>query len=243
MNLLELITYTRTTVLNDVGGNVALGDDGLPAWVTDDSSCLWSNALLTDYANQAEREYCRRLPIISDDVPEVCEIELFPGVNRYPLHPCIQFVINVSTTIGEYTRQLRKLYFPYYIKKKNLEWSETPGTPKQFTEDGRYLLIFPSSDTEGAANLTVARFPLQLLRWAYKSDSYPEIKPEHQHYLAYWIGYLAYQVPGSDTFNPGMSGQCRAQFESAVGASLTATSEYYRNQNAGISLQVRPWGC
>lgn len=233
MTLYELIRYLRIDILNDDGGNSAEVSDSsgnlVPGWVLNDETCLWSNVTLTHFANLAEREYLKRIPIISRDVPSVCQIQLFVGQNRYLLNPVVQFVLRAYTD-----RHLKKV-----------ARSESPqvsnGTVREFMQDGRYFMVYPSPIVDIMAHLTVGRYALNQMSWATRATDVPEVPVADHPHLAYWMAYLCYQKAGSDTFNPGMSAQYKAMFDSAVGGPINDRARNFRDSTAGMNVRVRPW--
>lgn len=87
LSLLEIVRHFREEV-DDLRGSVDDPDE----WEQDDKGLLWSNLEAARFANEAQREFCRRRAIIDSVTPEVVEIPLVANTDTYVFDNRIIFI-------------------------------------------------------------------------------------------------------------------------------------------------------
>lgn len=147
----------------------------------------WATKTLIRYANDAEREACRRSDLIIDDTTDsVCNIDITSGTSEYSLHPKILYIVHAKNKEDDYpitqtTVQSLDNLNPYW----RVEESETPH--KFFINDFNRLVLYPTPKKDFTLNLTVSRLPLQDKGL---TDEF-EIPEQFQEGLLFWAAFLA----------------------------------------------------
>lgn len=162
MNLGELRSYTRTSVLKD---SAARGE--------------WSDADLDQWLNDAQRIFARRTFCFLDSESSITTFDTVDGTNEYTLDPLVLQVFAVHNGATE----LRKL--PAQFAANNA----TQGTPLYWRRRGvSKLNLYPIPDDAYTLNMLVARLPLEVMQ--VDSDE-PEIPEQHRLALCDWAAYQA----------------------------------------------------
>lgn len=92
MNLSEMLEYTRSYI-DDTSGTLIEGDNDQ----------LWSDLLLVNFMNQAEKLLCRRAWVLVDTgVAPAGRIVLATGVALYPLHASVLHVFDAQPSTQDY---------------------------------------------------------------------------------------------------------------------------------------------
>lgn len=231
MTLYELMVSLRTR-LSDWGG-------GRDYWGTtlDDRDCLWSNAELTEYLNEAQREYVRRRPIRDSSTPEVCEIAITAGVSTYPHDPRILAIhrAKLDSRDDPLERTTRE-------EMDGLErgWEARAGLPFAYLHDESTLQLIYIPEQDDVLRLFVDRLPLADLDWDNDAVA-PEI-PEKDHLtLLDWASFLALDRPESDTHNAEKAAFYAQVFDTKVGRRPDARHERDRKVRFGWVKRTRAY--
>lgn len=225
MTLLQLVTALRRR-LDDFGGYT--GEE----WVTDDSTCLWSNVELTEYLTEAENEFCKRVPIRCDtsDSNDFAALVTVAAQAEYALDPRILYV-NAVTLDGI---PLDK------ATSKELDWAadgytdwrgESDSIVTHYADsfsgstDGYLRLIPTPTVADQVINLEVDRLPIGPLNWDYNDTSSPEIPSVHHVRLLDWATALAFQKQDMETSDPERSILYENRFDARVGRPLSVRQQ------------------
>ncbi len=121
---------------------------------------LWNDARLTVYANEAEREACRRARLIEDsDTAAVCQIAVVNGTSTYAVDPRVLFIRRAKLASQDHV--LGKAHADD-LDKFYCGWESNPAsTPRAWTPVGiQKLRLVDSPDADDTLNLKVIRLPL-----------------------------------------------------------------------------------
>lgn len=193
---------------------------------------LWSDPEITGYANDAEREACRRARLIVDSTSSaVCTINLAVGRTTYTLSPLVLFVNRVKL-IGEST-PLRPVSYKY-LDACVPGWEDSTGTPTHYIKDmdtGRFR-PYPSADVAKVAKLTVTRMPLEDMA---ESTDEPEIRPHLHESLVFWVLYRMFSKPDTDGYDEAKALKNLALFEQEFGKKSAAFDEAWIEREQGYT--------
>jgi hypothetical protein len=183
---------------------------------------LWSDDEVTEFANDAENEACRRARLIVDSGSAVTQLLVDPiqgGLVR--LDPAVIFVRRAKIDGG---RPLHRMALRD-MDAHNPYWQNAqPGRPLAFIPDldTGALQLHPAPAEEGLLRLTVIRTPLVEMKGM--EDS-PEIAPRFQRSLRHWMLYRAYSKQDSQANDPKKAADSLALFEQEFGKKSSAIDE------------------
>lgn len=193
---------------------------------------LWSDEDLTEFANDAEREACRRSRLISDSTTaEIVSISLTAGASTYDLDQRILFIKRVK--VSGISTPLRRASF------KDLDrgipgWEDETGDPQAYVPDmdEDKLRVYPIPTAAATATLTVIRLPLDDM--VNDSDT-PEIKPRYHDSLIYWMEYRAYSKHDAETQDRKKAETALEMFEREFGKKSSAIDEAWIAREHGYT--------
>lgn len=193
---------------------------------------LWSDAEITIYANDAQREACRRARLITDSATaSVCSIALAAATPIYTLNQKVLFVNRVKL-VGE---SLPLTSISYKDLDRQIPgWEENTGSPTHYVKDtdaGKFR-PYPTPTVAGTAKLTVTRMPLEDMT----SDSdEPEIQPHLHDSLLFWILYRMFSKPDNDGYDEAKAAKNLALFEQEFGRKSSAFDEAWIEREHGYT--------
>lgn len=175
MNLLELRNEARIR-LDDLGG----------------TGVLWTDEDLTRYANNGEREICRRALSIKDTSTTAATFTTVAGTNLYALDSSVLFVERAAVDPGD---RLKRISMD--VLDTVLNWGSQAGVPKYFSTDyqDNKILLVPKPNAALDVVMTVYRLPAALM--AADTDE-PEIPEELHRYIIDWMCFEAYSKNDAD---------------------------------------------
>lgn len=232
MILAELVRACRER-LDDLGGDM----EGLD-WETDDSPLLWSNDELTRYANQAEREFCRRRPIEDAETAAVCTIAVTAGI---PVYPYSDRIVGIKRAkLDSMDRPLTKVT-RRWLDTERWGWEGLTDETDFYLDDlteGR-LRVVGAPTADDTLRLTVGRYPLADMAWADRDTVSPEIPLKHHDDLIHWMLHLAYLKADAETFDAKRAGGFADLFEAEVGPRIDAVAEQGRRRRSDLIKRTR----
>lgn len=188
MTLLQLMAAARSR-LDDVGGDTGTpGSGDTYYWQTSDAGCLWKNAELIDWLNEAEGEAARRAYLLTS----AFSISVVANTSSYALDSTLWMIDRVRlNTAG--TRLERTTRADLDDSRSN--WEAATGTPRLFFAIGANLTLYPTP---------IAADTLKVSGWIDPDamSAYTDIPaiPEAYHRdLIEWVMYRAAQKRDADT--------------------------------------------
>ncbi|MBZ0158397.1 MAG: hypothetical protein K8I29_19540 [Alphaproteobacteria bacterium] len=186
---------------------------------------LWSDDTLARYANEAEREACRRADLLIDSTTiAVCSIAVSANTASYALHGKIRRVLEAK---------LASQPVPLFLKTKGEldelypEWRNETGTPVYVIPNPTTVRLVPTPTATDTLALEVVRLPLADMSLE-DPDATPEI-PEAYHFdLIDWICHLAYSKQDAETMDLEKAKLHEARFTAKFGPRPSALSETNR---------------
>lgn len=193
---------------------------------------LWSRAELVEYANDAEREACRRARLIVDSTTAaICQIALVSGTDTYALDDRVIFIKRVKLT-GHVTPLGRA--HSADLDEQRPGWEDDTGVPLAYVPnmDTNTFRPYPSPDASYTANLTVIRTPLAEMA---DGDDEPEIPGRYHLGLVHWMVHRAYSKHDSQTLNPKAAAEAADMFEAEFGKRSSAQDEAWIAREHGYT--------
>lgn len=215
MNLQELLDELRGNILRDVSDAIGGASDK-----------LWTDDTLVRYINDGYRRFCRRTLLIRDaSTPDVTQITLAVGVDRYPLHKDVLAVLTARIEGKEY--DLHKtthdsLAGAVTNSDRAIVTSNTPPSqePRWFAmdEENRILRLSPNvgADFDGKIiQMRVARMPKAVLT---VDDLEAELEVDEDYHLDIleWAAYRALRNHDTDVENIGKATSHKNRFNEVV---------------------------
>ena len=193
MTLLELVTELRNK-LDDKGGH--LTDWELPA----SSNLLrWTNDELVLLINEAEKEVCRRTPLLIDGTTEdVVQIDVEADESLYQLNSVITRVLRVKTTSDD--KILNGVSWKD-LESVDSKWDTRTGTVLNYILDWDtgYIKLQPIPTATDTLSMRVNRMRLDELEWANRERQEPEIRADYPYKMLHWALHLAYEKDEPNT--------------------------------------------
>jgi hypothetical protein len=184
---------------------------------------LWSDEEVTEFANDAEAEACRRARLLVDSSSaDICALAVLAAdAGLVTLDPRVMFVRRAHV---EGARPLARMNMQD-MESDNPYWQNaTAGTPRMFITDyetGK-LLLWPAPDQDEVLLLTVVRTPLEEMN---DDDDTPEIAPRFHRSLRFWMMFRAYSKQDSQANDPKKAADSLALFEQEFGKKSSALDE------------------
>ena len=215
MNLQELLDELRGNILRDVSD--ALGG------ATDK---LWTDDTLVRYINDGYRRFCRRTLLIRDaSTPDVTQLTMAVGVDRYPLHKDVLAVLTARIVGKEY--DLHKtthdsLAGAVTNSDRAIVTNVTPPNqePRWFAmdEENKILRLSPNVgvDFDGKIiQMRVARMPKAALS-VDDLSAVLEVDSDYHLDILEWAAYRALRNHDTDVENIGKATSHKNRFNEVV---------------------------
>lgn len=199
MNLLELVKFLRTSILDDTGGFGVQWED-----ITDDDNAnqilRWSNEELTTYINEAIRQVYRRIQPVQD----IDTFKLYAKIG-IPTYQLDSRIIEITQIRSESTGQV---LIPTDIQDfiSDNDFNNSVGTPLKYIPNYQTnsIRIFPIPIANDTYQVIARRFPLTELNWLRNHET-PEVRLEYHIPLLNYAAGLAYLKDDANTFDPQRS--------------------------------------
>lgn len=204
MNLLELVTFLRTDILDDTGG---VGVDWTNYSESDFGSVQlrWTNEELVSKINEAINQVYRRTTPIKD----LINISLVAGVNEYTLPSYVLQIENVKRENGEKLR-IKSVDDLWDLK----EYKTKVADPIYYIPDTilNTLRVFPIPISDEIIDLLIYRLPKTKLSWD-DPDGIPELKQEYHVPALFYAAHLCYLKDEANTLDPQRATSFLAMFD------------------------------
>lgn len=185
---------------------------------------MWDDEEITDYANEAEDEACRRAGLLVDSSSDITELDIAAGDSVLELDESVIYVrraILVSTGRRLTPRVSRAM------DEEVPGWeSSMASSPMVFIPDWESgkLKLWPPSKNDDVIRTTVVRTPLKAME---DDDDVPEIPRRHHVGLLEWMKHLGYLKQDADTFDPKKASEHEARFTAEFGPPSAAIDEHW----------------
>ena len=208
MTLLELV-YALRQRLDDLGGDTGSPPTGYAHYFEyDDAGCLHPNDALVAYLNEAQEEFCRRVPIVD---AETFTLMLRPGIHTYELEPQILAIQQVYHVQNQHvlTKTFHESLYP----------GVNPAPVSIYLENlqDHRLTVLGTPTVTGTLRLTVQRLPIDPLVWAQRKTAEPEIPAQFHSALISYAAHLCYLRRDADTFSVDLSALALQNFDRLAG--------------------------
>ena len=232
MNLLALVKYLRTSILDDTGGT---GVDWTCIQDTDDDVVMlrWSNEELTSFINEALRQVYRRILPVKDS--KTFDITVVAGTSEYSLDSrIIQLIRSKLTSNGQ---NLSMLDIEDIWDLPN--WEDQTGTPFCVIPnyDSGNITLYPEPVINDTLKVLVYRFPLAELEWLSNTVS-ADLRTE---FLIPMLNYAAFLAYGKDEENTEDSQQA-GKYLGLFNQEFPQTSAYSDNRKRKTTNRAIAYG-
>lgn len=191
---------------------------------------LWSDAEWTSFANDAEREACRRARLIVDSTScEIVEIRLRANGKTYDQDQRILFIRRAK--LSGTSRPLGRASYKD-LDRCAPDWEDETGEPRAYVTDmdTNKFRPYPTPTEAGVVKMTVVRLPLEDM---VDTDDEPEIRPHLHESLLFWMLYRAYSKQDAETKDDGKASANLALFENEFGKKSSAIDETWIQHEQG----------
>lgn len=190
-----------------------------------------SDERFTRFANEAQREACRRARLLVDSSSaDVCVISLQANTSVYALDRRILFVRRA--TIDGQSRPLVRIHVSD-LDSRGSEWQTETGDVDGWVVgmDTQALRLFRVPTVDGTARLTVQRLPLDDMS---ADTDVPEISERYHEKLVEWMVYRYFMTPDEEMRDPTAAQAAITAFESEFGPAQPAIEEAWAQEHYGF---------
>jgi hypothetical protein len=200
---------------------------------TDDQSApyLWSDAEVTDYANDAQNEACRRARLIRDSATAaVCQYAV--AINNPVIALDLRVISVRRVKLASRSQPLTRRYLAD-MDALTPGWEALTGPVTDYVADyqTQAIRLFRTPTATDTLNLTVSRLPLADLA---ANGDVPEINPAYHRSLRFWMLYRAYSKRDAETNDPQRAKAALAMFEAEFGPRSPAFEEEWAREQYGM---------
>lgn len=191
---------------------------------------LWTTAELKEFANDAQREACRRSRLIVDSTTaEICQITLASGTDTYALDDRVIFI--KRAIVDGQSMPLGRAHSAD-LDNNAPGWETETGLPRAYVPnmDVHSFRPYPAPDGAYTVRLTVIRTPLVDMD---DGDDTPEIRGRYHLGLVNWMQYRAYMKQDSQVFDPKAASVAESMFEAEFGKRSSAQDESWISREHG----------
>lgn len=200
---------------------------------------LWSDADWIRYANDAQREACRRARLIVDSTTTaICRIAMVAATASYALDSRVLFIKRAKLS-GRSLPLSRASHKD--LDRSVPGWEDATGEPQAYVPDmnENEFRPYPTPTTAATVSLTVIRLPLADMALAVVSPTTaavgPEIKACYHESLVFWMLYRAYSKQDTETLDKKKAADNLALFEAEFGKKSTAVDETWTRREHGYT--------
>lgn len=189
---------------------------------------MWSDDEITEYANDAEREACRRARLLVDSTSY--SIDLSINEPMYTIDPKIIFIRRVK--LASQTKPLPKIVLKD-LDENMPGWEGMTGNVLLYCTDietGKIRFI-KTPIVADTVSMTVIRLPNKDM---VASGDTPEIKAHYHRSLINWMCFRGYSKQNADTVDKTKADIFEARFTADFGLLSSAMDESWIENNHGI---------
>jgi hypothetical protein len=206
MNLLELVTYLRTNILEDNGGQ-GVDWTGWDENTYDTIQLRWSNETLVAYINEAITQVYRR----TNPVKDIWFLPLTALINDYTIPPYVQ-TIELVRRLSD-GRSLNKKELEEIWEYRDLETRVAEPVYYIVDTQTNNLRVYPIPVVDDTLELIIYRLAKIKLTWADNQETVPELREDYHIPLLNYAASLAYKKDEANTLDPNRSAMFAAEFD------------------------------
>lgn len=203
MKISDHITIVREDYLDDTLG-------------VDDNDALVTETQLIRFAEDAQKQACRRMDLLWDETSSLCTITLVADQAQYPFSQKITKLESVRYDGAELEKKTES--------EMDLSWpawrSVDSGIPLYYIVRGRTISLYPAPDAASATELNLGVYRLPITALKSKSQGY-EVEEEAQEDFIYWMLYRVYNLRDEDLFDPDKAGAYKQMFDDSYGDEIS----------------------
>lgn len=194
----------------------------------------WDQAKLYRWLDMAQKEACRRQPLLVDDTtPAVCDLVTSPLTASYSLHPRAHLAMEMrmdGNILPKSTPELLDRAIPYW---KTAE----ADIPVAWIQNDMTVTLVPPPAIATTIKLKVWRLPLIDVS---DIDASLEIDSAYHEDLAHYVAARAYMLPDEDLRDTNMHAYHQAEFDAVFGPALRADVVAHRRRESGVAHITGP---
>lgn len=178
--------------------------------------CLFSDAHITGWLNEAAEEAANRALLIHDvSTTAVCRIAVTAGVAVYPVHTSVINITRCAFTPTDDPDTEYELYgtTEYELDRLKTGWRSLEEIPGAFIHKDTSLRL-SRLPPAGTLNMEVNRLPLALM--ATGTDT-PEMAAIHHRHLVQWALHRAFSIPDTEAIDPQRAAIAEREFTRVFG--------------------------
>lgn len=179
---------------------------------------------LLQFANEAEREACRRARLLIDSAADFCAVQVDANDPLVMIDPRIINIRRAKLSISTYSLSPVRAE---EMDRVNPGWESHVGTPTTYVTNyqSNAIRLYPKQQVAAELTMTVARLPMD--RMSAKGDE-PEIREEYHPALVQWMLYRAYSKQDADLFDANKAARALDEFEKEFGKKSSARNERWQ---------------
>lgn len=230
MTPLQFIARLRRQILFDEGGDAisspSIGFSYL--WEENDSNCIWKNADLLDFLNEARNEYYRIVGI-----PKDITLSIQANIMRYEMPIPILSIERILDSDGHPLAKITHDINDWESWPIRHESSHQIPPVSSYYEDldVSAIRIVDTPQEDSVLTITVKSLPDELL-WTDRNSDDDAIPPHHYAYLLHWAAHRAYLQHDADSFDREDAARHLSMFTLKVGNPVSAEDEEWRKNMA-----------
>lgn len=200
---------------------------------TDDQKPFCDDALLTQYANEAQDEACRRGQLLVRSSGELCTVAYEAGAEMVAISSRIVQIKRAfagTMPVGMMDVERMDAMHPGW------QFEGHQGQPTVLVTGlaTDTLYFWPKPSEAGTLRLTVQHLPVKPMRSPSCDKDSPEIRPELHPALVDWMLYRAYSREDNDMYNDAKAILALRRFEAEFGRKASGRNEQWMRQGGGM---------
>lgn len=190
----------------------------------DETPPLWSDEEITEYANEAEEEACRRASLLVDSSSAASQADMAAGDEYVELHESVIYVRRAR--LGSSGMPLTPVV-SRTMDERVPGWELTAaGTPQVFVPDWESgkLRLWPPASASDVVAMTVVRTPLSEMAG---DEDEPEIPKRYHRALLDYMLHQGYLKQDADTLDVAKAAKFEERFAAEFGPPSAAIDEHW----------------
>ena len=189
---------------------------------------------LLQFANEGEREACRRAHLLIDSSADFCVVSVSANEPLVEIDPRIINIRRAKLSISAYSLTPIRAE---EMDRVNPGWEKHVGTPTTYVTNYQTnaIRLYPIQQVSAELNMTVSRLPFKAMQ---SEEDEPEIREEYHPALVKWMLYRAYSRQDADMFDPQKAAIALADFEREFGKKASGRNARWQEDRVNIDTQT-----